>query len=161
MAGVKTYNSRQVIVVCGLLMVTGLADDSFIQIEPIGQGVTARVGCDGEVARAVDPNEMYRITLNLLQTSDSNKWLNTMYWTDKKTGTASFPIEITDLKGQYLFQANEAWVMRQASKSFGKDANIRQWIIETGPAGRQGERCGHYSEVLQPYRGRNMAHYRG
>lgn len=134
MAGVKTYNSRKVIVIYGLLPITGLADDSFIRIEPVGNGVTARVGCDGEVARAVDPNEMYRISLVLLQTSDSNVTLNTAYWTDKKTGNATVPLEITDLKGHYLFQADNAWIVRDSVKTFGKDTVHREWIIETGPA---------------------------
>lgn len=134
MAGVKTYNSRQVIVTCGPTIITGLADDSFIQIQPVGRGVTARVGCDGEVARAVDPNEMYSVRLSLLQTSDSNAILKAYYWADKYTGNGTFPIIITDLKGAYIFQAASAWIMRDAVKGFGKDTNNLQWEIETGPA---------------------------
>ena len=56
MASVKTYNSRLVTVALGTHSVTGFADDSFITVEPLGDGVTSKSGCDGEVARAVDPN---------------------------------------------------------------------------------------------------------
>ena len=49
---VKTYNSRQVTISLGTHAVTGVADDSFIVIEPLGDGVSSKSGCDGEVASA-------------------------------------------------------------------------------------------------------------
>ena len=75
MASVKTYNSRLVTVALGTHSVTGFADDSFITVEPLGDGVTSKSGCDGEVARAVDPNEQYSVKITLLQTSSSNAFL--------------------------------------------------------------------------------------
>ena len=49
MASVKTYNSRLVTVALGTHSVTGFADDSFITVEPLGDGVTSKSGCDTSV----------------------------------------------------------------------------------------------------------------
>ena len=50
---IKTYNPKEVIVTCGTHIVTGYADDSFISIEPNGDGITKKTGCDGEIARSI------------------------------------------------------------------------------------------------------------
>jgi hypothetical protein len=131
---VKTYNSRQVAIVLGTHAVSGLADDSFITIEQKGDGVTSKTGCDGEVTRAIDPNEQYTVKLVVSQLSDTNKYLQSMYAKDKKSGDGTFPILVKDLKGGVKFSASDAWVLKQPSRAWGKDTNNREWNIETGPA---------------------------
>lgn len=49
----KTYDPRLVTMSFGSHIVTGFADDSHITIEANGDGITKKVGCDGEVARAL------------------------------------------------------------------------------------------------------------
>ncbi len=135
MAGtVKTYNSRQVIITLGTHAVSGLADDAFITIEESGEGVLSKTGCDGEIARAVDPSKRHTVKLVLLQTSATNKYLDDMYKTDKATGDGLFPILIKDLKGGQVFSADEAWVQKRPSFVRGKDTNNVEWPIETGEA---------------------------
>ena len=46
---VKTYNPKKVTVAMGNHMVRGYAEDSFITIEPVGEGVTSQSGADGDV----------------------------------------------------------------------------------------------------------------
>lgn len=60
MASVKTYNSRLVTVALGTHSVTGFADDSFITVEPLGDGVTSKSGCDGEVASTIELSHKIR-----------------------------------------------------------------------------------------------------
>lgn len=131
---VKTYNSKLVMVALGNHSVSGLADDSFLTIEPLGSGILSKSGCDGEVARAVDPNDQYSIKLTVLQTSDSSKWLQKQHNLDKDTGDGTFPVMIKDIKGGLLFQADSAWVVKETSRQYGKDTNNREWEIQTGPA---------------------------
>ena len=40
---IKTYNPKEVIVTCGTHIVTGYADDSFISIEPNGDGILSLI----------------------------------------------------------------------------------------------------------------------
>ena len=71
---IKTYNSRQVIIALGSHNASGMADDSFVTIEEKGEGVLSKTGCDGEVARAIDPCEQYTVKMSFLQMSDTSSY---------------------------------------------------------------------------------------
>ena len=43
-----------------------------------------------------------------------------------------FSILIKDLKGGMVFSAEAAWVIKPASRAFGKDNNNREWEMDTG-----------------------------
>lgn len=130
---VKTYNAREVIISCGSHMVTGLADDSFVSIEPGGDGITYKYGCDGEIARAVSPNNTKLIKVTLLQTSDSNSFFQNQHNIDMSVGgDGMFPILIKDLRGGLVVQADQAWVTKPATRVRGKETNNNEWEIQTG-----------------------------
>lgn len=131
---IKTYNPKEVTVSCGTHIVTGYADDSFITIEPNGDGITKKVGCDGEVARAVSPDNTYKVKISLLQTSESNAYFSNQVDQDRDTGDGMFAILIKDLKGGQVFSAEAAWCTKKASVTRGKETNNREWEIETGDA---------------------------
>lgn len=129
---VKTYNPKQVTMAVGSHIVTGFADDSFITIESNGDGVSKKVGCDGEVVRAINPDGTYKVKLSLLQTSESNSFFQGAFDCDRKSGDGMFPILIKDLKGGLVFSTEAAWVIKPASRVFGKDSNNREWEMDTG-----------------------------
>ena len=86
---IRTYNPKEVTISCGSHIVTGYADDSFITIEPNGDGITKKVGCDGEIARAVSPDNTYKVKIVLLQTSNSSSFFSKMADLDRdKIGRA-------------------------------------------------------------------------
>lgn len=132
MGKIKTYNPKQVIASFGSHLVTGYADDSFISIEPNGDGVTKKVGCDGEIVRSISPDDTYIIKISVLQTSDTNAWLQKKYTNDISNGNAMFPVLIKDLKGGMVFKAAYAWAAKPASRGYGKESNNREWEIHTG-----------------------------
>lgn len=129
---VKTYDPRKVIVTWGAHVVTGYADDSFVTVEAAGEGITSVVGCDGEVARSMDPNKTSSVKISLMQTSSSNQYFNKMHKMDDLTGMAMFPLTITDLRGGVLFFAPEAWINKQAPITYGKATGNREWEFSTG-----------------------------
>ena len=134
MAEVKTYNSKDVIISLGTHLVTGYADDSFVSIEPNGDGITKKVGCDGEIVRSISPDDTYIVKVSLLQTSDTNSYLQERHALDMKTGEGMFPILVKDLKGGLVFSSENAWVPKPASRGYGKDSTNREWEIHTGSA---------------------------
>lgn len=135
MAGkVKTYNPKEVTIACGSHIVTGIADDSFVSIEPNGEGITKKVGCDGEIVRAVSPDNTYKVKISLLQTSDSNSYFSNMVDVDRESGEGMFPVLIKDLKGGTVFSTEAAWVTKKSSLTRGKSDNNREWEIDTGDA---------------------------
>lgn len=129
---IKTYNPKEVIVTLGTHIVTGYADDSFVTIDPNGDGVTKKVGCDGEIVRSISPDDTFIIKLSVLQTSDTNAFLQQKLALDRKTGDGMFPVLVKDLKGGMVFSTDAAWPIKAASRGFGKEAGNREWELHTG-----------------------------
>ena len=134
MSAIKTYNPKEVIMTLGNHIVTGYAEDSFIGIDPNGDGVTKKVGCDGEIVRSISPDNTYIVKLSVNQYSATNAFLQKRLEQDKKTGDGMFPILIKDLKGGMVFSAESAWPSKPASRGYGKEAGNREWEIHTGEA---------------------------
>lgn len=129
---VRTYDPKQVTVALGSHIITGYADDSFIEISPSGDGITKKVGCDGEVERAVTPDDTYSVKLTLLQTSPSNSFLQERYKYDRQTGDGMLPLLIKDLRGGLVFSSENAWVTKDVTRVRGKEGNNNAWEIDTG-----------------------------
>ena len=132
MGKIKTYNPKEVTMALGSHIVSGYADDSFLTIDPSGDGITKKVGCDGEIVRSVSPDDTYVVKITVLQTSDTNSFLEQRAALDRKTGDGMFPVLIKDLKGGMVFSSDAAWPIRSASRQFGRESNNREWEIHTG-----------------------------
>jgi len=132
MGKIKTYNPKEVTVAFGNHIVTGYADDSFLSIDPAGDGMTKKVGCDGEIVRSVNPDDTFVVKLTLLQTSDTNSFLQQKLAQDRKSGDGMFPVLIKDLKGGMVFSTDAAWPIKATSRSFGKESSNREWELHTG-----------------------------
>ena len=130
MPDLKTYNPKKVTMALGNHMVRGYAEDSFVTIEPVGEGVTSQSGADGEVVRSVDPDSRFTVKIVVQQTSSTNDFLKKMRKKDKKDGTGTFPLTVKDLMGNEVFSAEHAWVKNDASWGRGKAATDREWEIE-------------------------------
>ena len=148
---IKTYNPKEVTIAAGSHIVTGFAGgplanaarnlgmtvygcDPFISIEANGDGITKKVGCDGEIVRAVSPDNTFKVNITLLQTSDSNTFFSEMCDRDLDTGDGMFPLLIKDLKGGLVFSTEAAWCMKKAAVTRGKETNNREWELDTGDA---------------------------
>jgi hypothetical protein len=132
MAKVSTYNPRKVTCAFGNHPVSGFADDSFITIEPAGDGTSYVVGADGEVARSIDASNLYTVKVSLLQGSSTNAYLQKMYDKDHKDGTGTFSVSISDLIGKEKFTGSVAWVTKPATWARGKTQGNREWEIAVG-----------------------------
>ena len=130
--GVTTYNPKKVTCSLGRHITGGFADDSFISIEPAGDGTSYVTGADGEIVRSIDPSNMYIIKLSLLQTSKTNAYLQKMYDKDKKDGTGTFPVNINDILGKEKFVGAIAWVTKPSVWGRGKTQANREWEIVVG-----------------------------
>lgn len=134
MSDIATYNPKLVAIALGNHIVTGYAEDSFVTVEPLGDGVTAKSGCDGEIVRSVDPNSRFTVKLSLLASSPTHKFLMQKYQQDKKDGNGMFPVLVKDVMGEEKFSADKAWVTKLPSVVKGKEAQNREWTLETGQA---------------------------
>lgn len=131
---VKTYDPAKVIITFGASTITGTADGTFVNIEPISDGITSQSGADGEVARAMSSDRRHRVTMTLQQTSRSNDVLSGYHEADRLSGGGgALPLTVRDLRGTTLFAAT-AWVTRLPPSEFGVELSNREWTLETGPA---------------------------
>lgn len=131
---INTYNPKQIVISVGTQIITGFADDSFVTIEASGEGITKKVGCDGEIVRAISPDNTYKVKLSLLQTSECNSYLSQLVDYDRETGEGLVPVTIKDLKGGLVFSTEAAWVIKKSSVTRGKADNNREWELDTGDA---------------------------
>lgn len=131
---IHTYDPKQVAITLGDHIVSGYAEDSYITIEPSGDGITKKVGCDGEIVRSLSPDNTFNVKLNVLYQSASNAWLQERYDLDMSTGEGMFPILIKDLKGTMIFSADACWAIKPAARGFGKESGDREWELTTGTA---------------------------
>ena len=135
----KTYDSRKVLISLGSHNVTGYSDDSFVSIEPNGDGVVKKVGCDSEVIRSIDPDDTANMTLTLLQQSPTISFCQKMYDRDRADGTGTFSVLVKDLKGGLIFSAQDAWVVTPMTRDFAKEAPDREISIQCGAVEYSGE----------------------
>lgn len=139
MDNVTTYIPTMVKIALGNHIVTGYAEDSFVTIEPLEDGVTSKAGCDGDIVRSVNPNNRFSIKLALLASSPTHRYLTQKLEQGRKSGTGSFPVLIKDLMGNEKFSAEQAWVTKLPSNVKGKEAQNKEWTLETGQADFQYE----------------------
>lgn len=128
----KTYDPKKVIVIFGARRLKGMSEDSIVSITPNGEGLQTYVGADGDVARSLDPDATYEVTVSLNTTSNSNDYLSNMYNYDRETGNGIAPLLIKDLAGTTLFSAPEAWVSNMPEASRGLTVDTQEWVFHTG-----------------------------
>lgn len=129
---VYTYNPEKVVVAFGSHIMTGYADDSFINIEPSGDGTTMKVGCDGSINRSISRNKAFVIKVSLQQNSPTNDFMQERYDMDQENGDGYFPVIIKDLMGNEQFSSDVAWVAKPAAWGRGKEATNREWEVHCG-----------------------------
>ena len=132
-AEVRTYAPDKVLVIVGGVPVTGYADGTFVNIEPMSDRVTSQAGADGEIARAVSADKRHTVTITLQQTSPANDTLSGFAAADSISGGGiMFPVLIQDLLGRSMFAAAQAWVAKAPARGYGKDISNREWVLHTG-----------------------------
>lgn len=128
----KTYDPKKIIIIFGARQLTGMSEDSIVSIAPNGDGLQTYVGADGDVARSLDPDATYEVTVSLNTTSNSNDYLSNMYNYDRETGDGIAPLLIKDLAGTTLFSAPGAWVANMPEASRGLTVDTQEWVFRTG-----------------------------
>lgn len=130
--GVLTYDPRKVVVIFGNNTVTGFAEDEMVTIAPHGEGMQLFSGADGGVARSIDPDHTFEVTMHLASSSKSNTDFSNAYNRDRQTGHGIQPLLIKDLSGQTLFSASQAWVANFPEATRGRTIETQDWVIQTG-----------------------------
>jgi hypothetical protein len=126
----KSYNPKDVSIIVGVKAISGFADGTYVLAEMDEDAFSKVSGADGEVARAKSNNYTGKITITLMQSSDSNDYLSGLAIADRVTGTGVVPVTIRDANGTTIVFAESAWVMKIPPVEFGKEIGNREWILD-------------------------------
>lgn len=129
----RTYDPNEVSIIFGGIVVEGFADGTFLSVESNEDAFSLQVGTDGEGTRSRTSNKSGRATFTLMQSSASNQALSALHNLDISTpaGDGIVPLLIKDNSGTSLYAAEKAWIVRQPTSGFGREAESREWIVET------------------------------
>ena len=132
MARVKTYDPKKVKVLFGSLILTGVDEGTFINVETQGDGISAIVGCDQEIVRSIDPSSVLKqVTVTLLQSSSSNAALSLIQDADNQNGAGLLSLTIKDLSGDSVMVSDQAWIVKKPNFQRGKSASDGkcEWVF--------------------------------
>ncbi len=131
---VKVYDADQMTVSIAGIPLKGYADGEFLSIAYENNLFDDVVGTDGDTTRSKTNDRRATITINLMQTSDSNDLLSALFNADSAApnGAGIGALLIRDRQGRTVYSASEAWIMQMPPASFDRTATERAWEIRVG-----------------------------
>ena len=128
---IDTYDPKDVILTVAGAIITGYAQDTFIQVDRESDQVDDEVGAEGDVARRITNDKRGSITVTLLQTSPSNLILSSLARVDELTGDGIFPVLVKDNRGNDLHVAPNSWIRKMPQTTYRSGIESREWVIRT------------------------------
>lgn len=125
----KEIDPKSIIMTWNKIDITGIAADTFLEVEYDEDSFTDECGADGEVTRIKNADERGTVTFTLGQATETNDLLSAMAIRDRKSSNGYGALLIKDLKGTTLYAADEAWIRKFAKGEHGKGHSNRSWII--------------------------------
>ena len=122
----KDYNPKNVSVIVGGHTVQGYAEGAFVKFAQNEDTYNLTKGSDGEGARAQSSDDSGRMTIMLMQTSESNDVLSALH-----NAGSQVPCLIRDFNGTTLVSCVTGWVIRNPDIEFSNEITTREFIIES------------------------------
>lgn len=143
---VKEYDPDLVDVIISGFPVSGFQEDAIISFEFDDNFYELVKGVDGDVSRSRRVARTGTLTINLLQTSQSNAELTALMTLGTMSGNGTsdvFPVLVRDRNGASLIATDKAWIEKAPNVSYAGKAGPRDWVlrlvkpafIEAGVAG--------------------------
>lgn len=126
-----TYDFKEVSVILNGNILTGFIEGDAIEVAPDEDDWSLQVGADGESTRSKRNNNSATVTIRLMQTAASNDVLNALYQADKLSSTGKAAMLIKDNSGRSIHAAEEAWIQKAPTASYGNEAGSREWVLRT------------------------------
>lgn len=127
-----TYDPKKVICNVGNAIIQGFGPGTFVEVERNGDAVSLLVGTQGEYAWAINRDKSGIITLQIMQTAQSNDILWAMAIADEQAGAGSRPFSLEDLNGRTLVQSAEVKVMKLPNLPYSNEVSPREWKLVAG-----------------------------
>jgi len=125
----KTYDPRKNTAYFAGTLISGYANETFIDVVQNVDRYTAIVGADGEFARARLNDRSALVTITLLQTADSNAYLDSKLLQDEIDDNGFGSFFLKDLNGAMEVSADEAYIVKPADIGLDIEVGTRVWNI--------------------------------
>ncbi len=130
---IKVYNPDEVVLTVGpVILTSGFAEDTFIEIEQDTDDTEDVVGVDGEVTVSRTNDRRATATFTLMQTSDGNDGLSALSNLTRNAPGMVGAINafiVKDLNGRALYTAQNSWVSAPPPVTYGRKATERAWKV--------------------------------
>ena len=129
----RTYDASEVVIIVSGVTIEGFADGDFVVVDDDEDAYTMQVGTDGEAARSKTNNRGATMTINTLQTSAANTQLSVLHNLDRNSsgGAGIGPFLCKDNSGNALYNAENSWIQKRPTATFGREAQAREWVART------------------------------
>ena len=131
---VTTYAPDKVLVLVNGAPLTGLGEDTAVEITPTSDLSTSKVGIDGDVARSTGTDRRVDIVIRLMQTSPSNDVLSALVGLDILTGGRMVFITVQDLLARDIFVCPQSWLSRRPTITYAREVSEREWAFQGLPS---------------------------
>ncbi len=126
MGHIATYDARKVTIVIGGVIITGFPDGSFVQCEKDNDNFEEVSGAQGDVAIAVNGDQLGTITVTLSQTSPSISYLDSL--ANNREMTSCWVNSSNEVKE--TIGGSQAMVKKPANAGFGGSIENREYTIK-------------------------------
>lgn len=127
----KVFDPAQFPIVFGGVQMQGFSENTMAKFEFDGESFSDVVGVDGEVTRSKNMDRRAKLTVSLMQTSDTNDLLSAMYNAGRlgTNGSDVAALRVEDLNGRLVITGAEAWIMDTPKPTYGKSGSEYEWVI--------------------------------
>lgn len=128
----QQYSPKDVVCSWNGIAITGFAPDSFLRLQRNSDLVTPVVGAGGDVALTRNADKTGTIEIELMQTAESNQYLNALY---AKQENMELELDIAsnfiiyDPSGSVMATGVNAWLQALPDVELGADQNSKLWTF--------------------------------
>jgi len=126
----KNYSPDQVVFSFNGVNVTGYFDGTFIEVERDEDSFTKHVGALGDVTRTRNLNRSGKVTVTLKSEAPVNDILAALNVADEQFGLNYGAMMLSDLNGNMLVRATQAWIMKAPKVERAKESGSVQWVFD-------------------------------
>lgn len=129
MPRLSAYSPDFVDTVYGGILFTGYAE-KFITVEYEEDDFKKQVGALGDVTRTRQLNRSGKMTVTLMDASETNDLLMAFALSDRQTGQNFRPFKMTDRSSNTTVNATQAWIQKIPKIERGKESGTVEWVFE-------------------------------
>ncbi len=131
----KTYDPARVQIslvgtILGAILISGLAEDSFLKVARNEDTYSGVVGADGkDYTRSKSNNKSGTISFTLQQSADANQFLSQLQALDEAEATGTFTLLIQDNNYNEVYSSIDCFFSKPPDVDKGKASGEREWTI--------------------------------